>query len=136
MKNTKRVLLAILLLTSLNAVAQIPFEVDKILEIRNGDTVEVDKDLTKIGIKQKFNTGKDYIKIFFISDRPELIKPIKFRSKKLEIIESDFNEEWGGTFLCSNNETGTIKVVHDWMKGEIHYDSNSDGLFEKIIVLK
>lgn len=123
------------LLLSLSSFGQQPFEVDKILEIENGDTVLIDNKLTDVGVKLKTHKGTSYIKLFFEANSENPEYSIKFRSKRLEIVEAIYEGDFT-TFICQNDEMGTLEIIRDCCSGRINYDADQDGVIEKIIIFK
>lgn len=135
MKKFAVVLIGILLSTSMNA--QVPFSVDKKLNVTNSDTVEVVSDLTNISYVFKSRPKVSTIRII-VENRDF---GIKVSSRKMDVVNYErVGEGIGGLtiYTCESEDLGSVVIEEELysMTGRIKYDRDRDGVFEEIFVLK
>ena len=129
MKKLLTLTIGILLLG--NLVAQIPLKVYKTLEIKNGDTTEVNESFTHVIIKSRRNT----VTLSLEAREPAIDLKVKLDKFKLRELDSESFSKWDRKQICDNKKLGDIEIRHNWLHGYIKIDSNKDGKADKLILL-
>lgn len=132
MKKLLTLIIGILLSGVLSA--QMPFNVEKTIKIKDGVEKEVISDLTNVSIKLSSNT--DFIRL--VSENRNF--GIKIRSKKIEIVDYEKRGDGIGglrIYTCESKELGNILIEEELysMTGKIKFDRDRNGEYEEILVL-